>query len=69
MKNARRRREFMKFAHVIIRATKTIKIIVFVQIFLLYNALNLKFRRNFIKSTKNTTIETFLQEMKNNKKI
>ena len=69
IKNVRRRQKFMKFVYVIIRATKIIEIIVFVQIFLLYNALNLKFRRNFIKSTKNTTIETFFQKMKNNKKI
>ena len=60
MNNVRRRRKFMKFVHVITRAAKTIEITVFVQIFLLYNVLNLKFRRDFTKSTKNIIVENFL---------
>ena len=69
MNNVKRKREFMKYAHIITRAAKIINMIVIAQIFLIFNDLNLKFRRDLIKITNNITIKIFLQNMKNNKKI
>ena len=42
--------------------------IVFAQIYLIYNELNLKFRRDLSKSIEIIIMKTFLQNMKNNKK-
>ena len=69
MKNARRKRKSMKYVDIIIRAIKTINMIVFVQIYLIYNELNLEFRRDLSKSTKTIIMKIFLQNVKNNKKI
>ena len=69
MNNVKRKREFMKYAHIITRAAKITDMIVIVQIFLIFNDLNLKFRRDLSKITNNITMKTFLQNMKNNKKI
>ena len=69
MNDVKRKREFIKYAHIITRAMKTIDMIVIAQIFLIFNDLNLKFRRNLIKIIDNITMKTFFQNMKNNKKI
>ena len=69
MKNARRKRESMKYVDIITRAIKTINIIMFAQIYLIYNELNLEFRRDLNKSTKAIIMKIFLQNMKNNKKF
>ena len=59
----------MKYVDIITRATKTTNITMFAQIYLIYNELNLEFRRDLRKSTKTTIMKIFLQNMKNNKKI
>ena len=69
MNDAKRKRESMKYAHIITRAAKITDMIVTAQIFLIFNDLNLKFRRDLSKITNNITMKTFLQNMKNNKKI
>ena len=69
MKNARRKRESMKYVDIITRAIKIINMTIFAQIYLIYNELNLEFRRDLNKSTKATTMKIFLQNVKNNKKI
>ena len=69
IKNARRKRESMKYIDIITRAIKTTNMTMFVQIYLIYNELNLEFRRNLNKSTKITIMKIFLQNVKNNKKI
>ena len=67
--NVRRKREFIKYVDVIIQAAKITKIIIYVQIYFIYNDLKLKFRYNLIKLKKNITINIFLQNLKKNKKI
>ena len=69
MNNARRKREFMKYVDVIIRAAKVIEIIIYVQIYFIYNGLKLEFRRDLMKPKENITMNIFLQNMKKNKKI
>ena len=69
IKNARRKRKFIKYIHVIIRVVKAAKIIIHAQIFFFYNNLKLEFRCDLTKLTNNITIKTFLQNIKNNKKI
>ena len=69
MKNARQKRESMKYIDIITRVIKTINIIMFAQIYLIYNKLNLEFRRNLNKSTKTIIMKFFLQNVKNNKKF
>ena len=53
----------------IIRAIKIINIIIFAQIYFIYNEFNFEFRRDFNKSTKFITMKIFFQNVKNNKKI
>lgn len=69
MEDARRKREPMEYAHVITRAAKAAEITTHAQIFLLYNGLELEFRRDLAKLTDSTTIEAFLQDMEDNKEI
>lgn len=69
IKDARRKREPLKFAQIIIRAAKSANMPVFSQIYLIYNGLELEFRRNLTKPTEQTTIDVFLQELENNKEI
>ena len=69
MNNVKRKREFIKYVYIITRTIKVINIIVIVQIFLIFNDLNLKFRKNLIKIIDNITMKIFFQNMKNNKKI
>ena len=69
IKDARRKCEFIKYIYVIIQIVKIAKIIIYAQIFFFYNDLKFKFRRDLTKLTNNITIKTFLQNMKNNKKI
>ena len=69
MNDVKRKREFIKYVHIITRAIKIINMIVIVQVFLIFNDLNLKFRRHLIKIIDNITMKFFFQNMKNNKKI
>ena len=69
MNDARRKRESFKFVQMIIRAIKFIEMIIYSQIYFIYNDIKFKFRRDLTKSTKNMTMKIFLQKLKNNKKI
>ena len=69
MKDARKKRESMKYALKIIRAVKTINMSVFSQIILIYIDLKLKFQRDVTKSIEIITMNMCLQELKNNKKL
>ena len=69
IKDVRRKRKFIKYTYVIIRIVKIAKIIIYAQIFLFYNNLKFKFRCDLTKLTNSITIKTFLQNIKNNKKI
>ena len=68
MKNTRRKREFMKYAFIIIKAIKIINISIFNQITFIYNEIKLKFRRDLFKSSKNFIMNSCFQKLKNNKK-
>ena len=69
MNDVKRKREFIKYAYIITRAIKIINMTIIAQIFLIFNELNLKFRKNLTKITDNITMKIFFQNMKNNKKI
>ena len=69
MKNVRRRRESMKYVHVIIRAAKVINMNVFFQIYHLYNGLNSELRRDLKKSADDIIMNVFLQDLEENKEI
>ena len=69
MKNVRKHRKFFEFAQIIIRKTKSTLMFVFFQIYLIYNDLKLKFKRDLNKSNESITMNFFLQKLKNNKKI
>ena len=69
MKNVRKYKEFFEFVQIIIRKIKSTLMFVFFQIYLIYNDLNLKFKKNLNKSNENITMNFFLQKLKNNKKI
>ena len=60
IKNARRKRESMKYVDIITRAIKIINMTIFAQIYLIYNELNLEFRRDLNKSTKTIIMKIFL---------
>ena len=59
MKNVRRKRESIKYVDIITRAIKTTNITMFAQIYLIYNELNLEFRRDLNKSTKAIIMKIF----------
>ena len=69
MNDARRRRKSIEYAQVIIRTVKSADISIYNQIFLIYNDLNLEFRKNLSLLIDSTNMNIFLIEMKNKKKI
>ena len=69
MDDSRRKREPFEFAQMLIRAAKSATMPVFSQIYLIYNGLELEFRRDLSKPTESTTIDVFLQELEDNKEI
>ena len=60
IKNVRRKRESMKYVDIITRAAKITNMTMFAQIYLIYNELNLEFRRDLNKSTKTIIMKIFL---------
>ena len=69
MKNARKHREFFDFVEIIVREVKSIMMSIYSQLYLIYNELKLKFRRDLTKSTKNTIMNEFLQQLDDKKEI
>ena len=69
MKDARRKREFIKYALIIIKTIKTIDMSIFNQITLIYNEIELKFRRDLSKSSKSFIMNSCLQKLKKIKKL
>lgn len=53
----------------LIRAAKSASMPVFSQIYLIYNGLELEFRRDLSKPSESTTMDAFLQELEDNKEI
>ena len=70
MKNVRRRKEFRKYAFVILRTTKSAEIRFMTnQIAIIYNDLNVKFQTNLTKANNITTLNVFLCEIDDFKHI
>ena len=69
IKNARRKREFFEYAQLIIRIFKSINMIIYSQLYLIYNDFDIELRRNLIKSTEHIDMNIFLNFMKKKKKI
>ena len=70
MKNVRRRRELIEYAQIFIKAIKSTSMSIYNQFFLIYNNLDFEFQRNFKKRfDENINLNTFLNMLKNKKKI
>ena len=67
MNDARKKREFMKYALEIIRVAKIINMSIFTQITLIYIGMNLKFQRSFIKFIEIIIMNECLQKLKKKK--
>lgn len=70
VKNARRHRKLREYAFKILWAVKFAKLkSIFNQIAIIYNNLNIEFRRDLTKSINVKTLKKFLKKMNNFKKI
>ena len=69
MNDARQRRKFNKYVQIIIRAARSIEMFNDNQIYLIYNDLNLEFKRDLHISFDVIDMHLFLNELKNKKKI
>ena len=69
MENARKHRESFDFAEIIVRGAKSTMMSVYSQLYLIYNELKLKFRRDLAKPTEDTTMDEFLQQLDDKKEI
>jgi len=69
MNNAQQRRKSIKYAQIITRATRFTNILIYNQIYLIYNNLDLEFRRNLSLSIEAIDINFFLNKIKIKKKI
>ena len=69
MKHARKYKKFFDFVEIIVREAKSIMMSIYSQFYFIYNELELKFRRDLTKSTKNTIMNEFLQQLDDKKKI
>ena len=69
MNDVRRRREFNKYAQIIIKAARSTEMFIYNQIYLIYNGLNLEFRRDLHTSFSATNMHSFLNEIENKKEI
>ena len=67
--NARRRYDSINYVFIIIKAARFTQSSTYNQLFFIYNNLKIEFRRDFIMSTKITTMNAFLKEIKTKKKI
>ena len=69
MKNVRKHKEFFDFVEIIVREAKSIMMSIYSQLYFIYNELKLKFRRDLAKSTKNTIMNEFFQQLDDKKEI
>ena len=69
VENARRKSKPMEFVLAITRTVKTTNMPVFNQTILIYTGIKLEFRRDLFKPTEKTTMDSCLQELKDNKEI
>ena len=69
MNDVRRKRESIEYAQIITRAARSAKMSMYNQIYLIYNELDLKFRRDLPISLKSIDMDSFLFELEFKKKI
>ena len=69
MNDVCRRRESIEYAQIIIKAARFVNISIYNQIYLIYNSLDLKFRRDLSLSIETTDINFFLDKIEIKKKI
>ena len=69
MNDVRRRCEFNEYVQTIIKAARFAEMSIYNQIYLIYNELNLKFRRNLHTSFKAIDMHFFLNKIEKKKKI
>ena len=69
MNDVRRRRELNEYVQIIIRATRSIEMFNYNQIYLIYNDLNLEFRRDLHTFSDAIDMHSFLNEIEKKKKI
>lgn len=69
MDDARRRREPIEYAQIITRAARSADMPAYNQIYLIYNGLDLEFRRDLPLPTESTDMDTFLSELETKKEI
>ena len=69
MNDARRRRKLFKYVQIIIKAVKITRMSIFNQLTLIFNESNVKFQRDVSKFNDELNLNSFLQIMKNKKKI
>ena len=64
MNNVKRRKKSIKYAQIIIRTVKSAKMSMYNQIYLIYNELDLKFRKNLSISLKFIDMNIFFFKLK-----
>ena len=69
MNDAKRRKESIEYAQIIIRVVRSAKTFVYNQIYLIYNELNLKFRRDLSISLKFIDMNSFISKLNVKKEI
>ena len=69
MNDVKRRKESIEYAQIIIRVVRFAKMSVYNQIYLIYNELNLKFRRNLSISLKSIDMNNFISKLNVKKEI
>ena len=67
--DVRRRRKSVEYAQIIIRVAKSVEMSTYNQMYLIYNDLNIEFRRNISISNENINLNEFLQELNRKKEI
>ena len=67
--DVKRRKKSIEYAQIIIRVVKSAKMSVYNQIYLIYNELNLKFRRNLSISLKFIDMNSFISKLNVKKEI
>ena len=69
MKDVRKRRKFVKYAQIIIKAAKFAEMSVYNQIYLIFNDLDVEFQKNLNIFIETTKLNAFLQKLDLKKKI
>ena len=67
--NARQRKESREYAQIIVRVARSIELSMYNQLHIIWNELNVEFQRDISMSRSNITLNAFLRELDDRKKI